>query len=233
MTKYANAEITIFGDSNAAGMVLNNFLPVRLGINAAAKIAGALGAVIINRSAFGQTLKRANEKRLLERYIRSENNGKVRIAVIGLGGNDSDYDWEAVAADPYFPHDCKTNLYEFISMLDQKIKALKENGIKPVLMTPVPVDSENYFNNVISQKYNGANILKFFSGDINVIARHQEVYSNEIIKAAVRNNCRLLDIRSKLLWHGNLRSLMHNDGIHLNEAGQEFVAKTIMDMLED
>ncbi|MDR0850759.1 MAG: SGNH/GDSL hydrolase family protein [Christensenellaceae bacterium] len=227
-----DCEISIFGDSLALGYVFNNLVPTRLPHNAVSVISDKLGIEIKNYSVFGQTLKRVCDKGTLERYLEACSGGKKRIAVIALGGNDSDYYWEKVAENPDFPHDCKTNLAQFITMLNNKITLLKDSGVTPVLVNLIPIDSKNYFKNILSKKYDGKKLLKFFRGDVNVIHRHQEVFSNEVTRAAIENDCKLLDIRSKLLWHHNLKSLMHTDGIHLNEKGQRFIAEEILKMIE-
>lgn len=227
-----NCEISLFGDSLALGCIFKNLVPSKLKRSAASIISSELGMEIKNYSVFGQTLKRVCDKGVLEKYLQAESGGKERIAVIELGGNDSDYCWDRVEEDPEYPHDSKTNLAQFSEMLDNKITLLKNNGVTPILINLVPIDSDNYFNNVLSKKYNGKKLLRFFKGDINIIHRHQEVFSNEIMKAATRNNCKLLDIRSKLLWHNDLRSLMHSDGIHLNEKGQDYIAKEILKMID-
>ena len=73
---------------------------------------------------------------------------------------------------------------------------------------------------------NGQNVLKFFHGDINTIHRHQEIFNNAILKAAISNGIKIIDLRTEFLKSDCFNDLMCLDGIHPNEKGQYEIYNT-------
>lgn len=60
----------------------------------------ALGIPAENHARFGMTSEKGRV--VMEREIPAHAEGEA--ALIGFGGNDIDYDWRAVAADPHAEH---------------------------------------------------------------------------------------------------------------------------------
>ena len=100
----------------------------------------------------------------------------ARWALVAYGGNDSDFDWPAIAAAPEEEHLPHTVLPEFVEKLRCVVKILCDAGVQPVLMTLRPIDSVRYFN-FISRRSDGQRILDWL-GDVGRIYRHQEMYSD-------------------------------------------------------
>lgn len=222
-----NKNITIFGDSIAKGVFLNNLKIQKITPNAAEIVEDNFGVKITNNSMFGQTLKRIYEKGIIENYILNINPFQKNLAVIALGGNDSDYCWEEVEKLPNYSHSPKTMLFEYDQMLNDIIQKLKANNVQVVVCSLFPIDSNRYFNNVLAKKYDSQKIMEFFNGDITNIARHQEIFNIECMKIALKNGCEFLDYRSQLLNLRNFLDYLCDDGIHPNQMGQKFIAEYI------
>ena len=96
------------------------------------------------------------------------------------------------------------------------------------LLTLPPVFSQLYFSNVISKLADGDNVLRFLNGDVSNIYRHQELFNNEVVKCAFRNDVKLIDIRASLLEDRDCLDKYCIDGVHPNQIGQEFLANKII-----
>ena len=106
----------------------------------------------------------------------------ARWALVAYGGNDSDFDWEAIAAAPEQEHLPHTVLPEFIEKLRCAVQELASAGVQPVLMTLPPIDGQRYFQ-FISRRADGGSILRWL-GDVGRIYRHQELYSDTVTELA-------------------------------------------------
>ena len=102
---------------------------------------------VVNRAKMGATVTKGLA--LVEHDV--QRGMDARWALVAYGGNDSDFDWEAVAAAPEEDHLPRTTLPEFTETLRRAVTALKSAGVQPVLMTLPPIDGQRYFR-FISQK---------------------------------------------------------------------------------
>ena len=148
-------------------------------------------------------------------------------AIIAYGGNDSNYDWRQVSADGSVVHLPNTELKIFETTLKKMIKMLNENKIRPILMTLPPISSIKYYEWIMRNKLNEENIM-IHLGDIETIARHQELYNNIILKIAYQHNVDLVDIRKEFLDSSIYMSLMCDDGIHPNAMGGQVIVDKII-----
>ena len=189
-------------------------------------ISEALGTEIENFSAFGQTLNKCMEKGHVDRWIREASKGD--ILVFSLGGNDCDYDWAEVAADPLAPHAPKTPYAEFVRLLGSAASKLKRAGFTPVFTSLAPIDSARYFKNVICNKADGEQVMRFFRGDVTNISRHQECYNDAVCKTALACGGIFLDFRSPLLLLPDYLGCLSDDGIHPNQRGHEEIASALL-----
>ena len=151
----------------------------------------------------------------------------ARWALVAYGGNDSDFDWEAVAAAPEEDHLPHTTLPEFTEKLRRAVTALKSAGVQPVLMTLPPIDSVRYFN-FISRRSDGQRILDWL-GDVGRIYRHQEMYSDAVAALAMGEGLPLIDVRRQFLPLRDLPRLIAADGIHLTMSGYRCLFDTLAD----
>ena len=218
--------IKIFGDSIGKGVCTNNGKIEIIKNNAVELFLKNYGFNINNQSVYGLSLKKFMDRKIIDKYIQTLSSYKDNVAVFELGGNDADYDWQSVAQTPNLYHDSKTNLKEFIFDLNEIIKKLNRAKVKMYFCTLIPINSERYFNNVISKIANAQKVLDFFHGDFNTIHRHQEIFNTELLKVAITSGVEIIDFRTEFLLSKVFDDLMCLDGIHPNEKGQYLMYKT-------
>ena len=178
---------------------------------------------VVNRSKMGATIRKGLSlvRHDLDRGL------EARYALVSYGGNDSDFDWEAVAAAPEQDHLPRTTLPEFTEKLHCAVTALKSAGVQPVLMTLPPIDGQRYFR-FISQKTDGGSVLRWL-GDVGRIYRHQELYSDAVAALAFADGVPLIDVRRQFLPQRDLSGLIAADGIHLTMSGYRCLFDTLAD----
>lgn len=227
-------KITIFGDSIAKGLFLdkNNLSILKLKFGFASMLGEKFNCSVQNNSVFGQTLKRANEKNLFDNYLAELNADEENIAIIELGGNDADFNWDDVQKSPDKKHVSKTGLQEFCKILTDVLIKLKNKGVKVFVCSLFPISSERYFDNVLAKKYDGEKILQFLKGDKENLYRFQESYNNTLIKCVQTVGVNFVDYRSEILLKTDFLNYLSDDGIHPNENGQKFIYETINEKLK-
>ena len=103
---------------------------------------GDAAAMVTNRAKFGATVEKGMA--LVQHDLTRGTD--AAWALIGYGGNDSDYAWPAIAADPAAQHLPRTSLARFSQVLADTVALLREKGVQPVLMTLPPIDAQRYFD---------------------------------------------------------------------------------------
>lgn len=212
-------KVTVFGDSIGKGVFTDGGKIEVLPNNAVKLFEAWYGIEIDNRSAYGQSLKRLNDRGVIDKYIQSVNPDEDNVLVLELGGNDSDFDWRSVASSPQEEHYPKTRVEEFSSLYGEVLQKCRAAGIRTMACTIVPVSSALYFNNVINRVSDGERVLSFFNGDVNTIHRHQELFNNEILKNAYTCGASVIDLRREFLNTNEFERMMCRDGIHPNALG--------------
>ncbi len=221
-------KIAVFGDSISKGIIYENEKIKKLDDGVVNLIAADYGYEIHNYSQYGQSLKKFCEKGAVERFLSQIEGKSENYAVFCFGGNDADYNWRQVVTDPQFDHQANTPLPEFKMLLEEKVSELQDGGVKVVLTTIPPVDSQRYFDNVISKIVDGDKVLEFFNGDITNISRHQEAYNYAIIGVATAHGCPIIDLRTGFLLDRNYLKNYCVDGIHPNSHGHKFMAEQVV-----
>jgi acyl-CoA thioesterase-1 len=211
-----NRKIGIWGDSVLKGVIFDEVKGVYelLAENCAAQISRILSTPILNKARFGCTID--NGFSHLERSIR--NGLDCDLVLLEFGGNDCDFDWPAVSADPQLPHLPHTELGHFRQMLHEMITLLRQNQIEPLLMSLPPIVGERYFDFLVSKGLDRANLLHFL-GDPHQIYRFHESYSLAVTQVAAMNRCLYAPVRETFLATRNSPDLICADGIHPNERG--------------
>ena len=176
---------------------------------------------VVNRSKMGATVRKGQA--LLEHDLRR--GMQADYALIAYGGNDSDFDWEAIAAAPEQEHLPHTVLPEFIEKLRCAVQELASAGVQPVLMTLPPIDGQRYFQ-FISRRADGGSILRWL-GDVGRIYRHQELYSDAVAALAMTEGLPLIDVRRQFLPMRDLPRYIAADGIHLTMTGYRCLFDTL------
>jgi Lysophospholipase L1 and related esterases len=183
-----------------------------------------LKGVVSNVARFGNTIVRGAGK--LGREIEM---GRPDVVLIEYGGNDCDFAWDEVAAQPESAHEPQTGLGLFEETLARTVSALKDEGIVPVLMTLPPLNADSYLKWVSHQDSAAEGRILKWLGSATKIYWWQERYSSAIRTIAERTGTRCIDVRGAFLQSPDVMSLICRDGIHPNEAGQALIAKTILD----
>ena len=218
-----NHHVMIFGDSILKGVVLDEEQSGRsyrvsdaLGLEA---LGSRYGLSIENRSRFGCTSSKgfAMLERCLDRGDRPE------AVLLGYGGNDADFNWAEVAAEPEAEHQPNTPLGQFAELYRSAIRRLKALNIKPALITLPPVCAERYFRWITRTGLAADAILRWL-GDVEAIYRYQERYSRTLEQISSQTGCPCIDLRGALLQNRRLEDFYCADGIHPNEAGQRVLS---------
>jgi len=221
--------VVVWGDSLAKGVVWNEQRK-RLGysLKTAADVAAEkLGLQVLNRAKFGYTAPQGFA--MMERDFAE--GITCDTAFLEFGGNDCNFKWAEISEQPTANHSPATPPEVFLSSMRSMVRWLYERGIQPVLMTLPPIDAERYFRFLVGDKLNAKNILRWL-GDVHQIYRYQEMYSLLIEKVAREYQVRLLDLRQRCLArNGFIQNMICEDGLHLNEEGQQFVGEQIADLV--
>ena len=181
---------------------------------------------VVNRAKMGATVTKGLA--LVEHDV--QRGMDARWALVAYGGNDSDFDWEAVAAAPEQDHLPRTTLPEFTEKLHCAVTALKSAGVQPVLMSLPPIDPRRYLNFICRNGLDRSAILRWL-GDEDMIYRHQELYSDTVTELAYANNVPLIHVRQAFLADHHMNDLLSADGIHLTMDGYGKLFDTLADWL--
>ncbi len=220
-------KITIYGDSIMKATIPDERFRYHFTIKSyLEKLQSMFPVEIRNRAVFGSCISKGEKQ--LEADLERADIGS--IALLEFGGNDCNFHWDEIADSPENEHLPFTSLESFVSTLEKMAKKLVQRGIKPVLMTLPPIDSTKYLNYIGRDGKNCGNILRWL-GDVNMIYRFHEMYSNAITKLALENKYELVDIRAHFLNKHNYSELISDDGIHPSEKGYDLIFNTFTGML--
>lgn len=226
----ADRNIIVWGDSILKGVVLDD-TDTRykvLDTNCVDRFGEITGAHITNHAQFGMTTGKALER--IKRSIEKTPPLKTDIVLIEFGGNDCDFRWAEISADPDKEHQPKTPINEFSTKLQEIITLFTSLEIKPTLITLPPLEPLKYFN-WLSRDLNKENILRWLE-DVNKIYRWQEAYNNTIIQTAIDNELRLIDVRKNFLISNGYTSKFCTDGIHPNREGHITILDSLLYYVE-
>lgn len=216
--------VQIFGDSIMKGvwydeknsryrLARDRFMPLT-----------AEGFVIENRAVMGMTVTSGWE--VMQRRLHDP--GKS-IVLLEFGGNDCDYNWQEIAADPSGVHYPHTDRDFFFSQYAQLVEYAGERGALVMLCNLVPLDACRYFE-WISRNARHEAILQWL-GDASMLYRWQELYNRTVEEIACRYRCPMIDVRSAFLSSHRYPELLSADGIHPSEAGHAMIDTLIADRI--
>lgn len=174
---------------------------------------------IHNDAHFGATVRKGS--RLLERML--ERKRPCDLLVMDFGGNDCDFCWKDIAADPEGEHQPNVPLPEFVELYRDMIRKVRAQGIRPILTNLPPLDSQRFFNWWCGELDQSA-VMKWL-GDVGNISAWQERYSRAVERLAREEQVPLVDVRGAFLDHGHLEQLLCADGTHPNTEGQKLITQ--------
>lgn len=182
---------------------------------------------ISNKCRFGYTL----EKGMGHLFSALERGETCDIAMLELGGNDSDFCWAEISAAPKEEHLPQTVPLAYEKRYRRAIRELREKGIFPVLCNVIPVCSGLYLDWVSRSGLSKENILEWL-GDEDAIFRYQAQYSAIVDKVAKEEGCPLIDLRSAFLSAPRMEDCFSLDGIHPSTKGQQLIFDTLLGIPE-
>ncbi len=186
-------------------------------------IADHLHGEAINLGKMGCTIDIG--ERILDRHLEQLND--ATHVLMCYGGNDSDYNWKAIADAPKQEHLPKTSLNLFEKNYTRIINKVREKGHNPIIISLPPIDAQRYFNFFTSTftDVQKSNILKWLKGSVDTIWAGHELYNDTIKRIANTTNSILIDVTNCL---GDGKAYLCHDGIHPNAIGQSKIAKIII-----
>lgn len=221
--------ILAFGDSVIKGITYQNnryhqnperftaFLEERWGIHIENK--GQMGSTVLR-------LQKAIDRS--ERYLKDTEYDTVFLL---YGGNDCDFDWQAISEAPSGTHICKTAPDQFSHEYINGINQLKAYGKKIYLLSLPPIDAERYFG-FITKGRDGDAIRSWLHGDISLLMQWHETYNLAVFQIGLATAVPVLDISSCFLSKPNYSRFICDDGIHPNSEGHRLMADTIASQLK-
>lgn len=220
--------IGVWGDSVLKGVILDEssqsyqVLPA----SCASQLAEHHGLTILNKSRFGSTIEKGQQ--LLARTLTSGLD--CSAVLLEYGGNDCDFDWPAVAAHPDWPHQPRTPLDRFKTILQQMIDELRQHQITPLLMSLPPISGSRYLDFLVGRGLSRESLMRFL-GDEQQIYRFHESYSLAITRIAAEKRTPYIAIREAFLADPNSPSLLCADGIHPNQRGHSLMETVFADLV--
>ncbi len=214
-------QIFIFGDSILKGVTYNEeagrhkLLPGRFSTLA------DRGWEVRNCSLMGATVEEGIS--LLRRKLTTADDDTT--VLLEYGGNDCDYRWADISADPTAPHLPKTPLDHFTRLYGELVACAREKGASVFICNLVPLDAAKYIR-WISRGLNYDTILGWL-GDASMLYRWHEHYSRTTEKLAETLDCPLIDLRQPFLMSHRYPELLSGDGIHPTAAGHALIEETV------
>lgn len=142
-------------------------------------------------------------------------------AAFSFGGNDCDFDWQAVSDRPEDEHLPKIPEGAFLENYRAMVRLAKDAGARVVMTSLVPLEAHRFLN-FVSQGKSRQNILLWL-GDADRIFRWQEYYNDLVCRLSRELSIPLLDLRPEFLKRPDFPSLISDDGIHPTQKGHDLV----------
>lgn len=215
--------IGVIGDSILKGVIFDEIVgKYRFLQDTAATLFAKTNKVDVkNYSRFGFTTNHALQK--LPTILDGDKD--TNIVLLELGGNDCDYRWDEVCANPDADHKPNVPYGTFKQNVKTIIEKILAAGKRPVVMTLPPIDADKYFDWIVADNQQRRENLLAFLGDKNYIYRTQERYANALQEIAAQYNLVTVKARESLLNVRKYSDYICKDGIHLNEQGQSLIKK--------
>lgn len=217
-----------FGDSILKGVTVRNgryqLAPDRF----TDILSKELSCGIENKGRMGSTVRDLDK--MIGRSATELQDPAIDTVFLEYGGNDCDFDWQAVSDRPDEAHFCQTDMDAYSGRYREGIAGLQAMGKQVYLLSLPPIDPEKYFSR-ISRDKNGEAILHWLRGDKMHLMHWHEMYNLEVFRIGAAAGARVLDISSCFLSRPNYTRLLCEDGIHVNPDGHRVIAESILRQL--
>ena len=181
----------------------------------------ARGIEIENHTKMGATIR--DGLRAMDKYL--PHCDSQTTVLLGYGGNDCDYDWQAVSDAPDAEHQPHTAPDAYVEGMRRAIRRAQDAGAMVAVASLVPLDADRYLQ-FISKNRDEKNILSWL-GDAAHLYRWQEYYNALTVQLARAFGCRLVDLRTAFLQSRAFPDLLCPDGIHPTDSGYALAHKTL------
>ena len=134
-----------FGDSILKGAVLSEGPAVKYALLPEGFLERGLlpgGFEVCNHARFGSTIVLGGK--IFGRHLPSIEGGD--IVVLEFGGNDCDFPWAAIGADPLYPKTPFTPLQDFSETYRHIIGTIRGRGAEPVMLSLPPLVPQRFFD---------------------------------------------------------------------------------------
>jgi lysophospholipase L1-like esterase len=187
------------------------------------QVAAKLHSEVVNLGKMGCTI--ATGEKILDRHLVHLNS--ANYVLMCYGGNDSDYNWQAIANHPNDEHHPKTSMRVFERTYERMVHKVRAMGHIPLILSLPPVNAQNYFDHFTAgfECCQKNNVLNWLNGSVNTIFAGHELYNDAVKRVANATDTQLIDISHAL---GNGDGYLCDDGIHPNVAGQSKIAEIIL-----
>lgn len=213
-------KIILFGDSIIKGVTFNGSAYHLCPDHDLPQLT-ARGIEVENHTKMGATIE--DGLKSMERYLHSCDSQTT--VLLGYGGNDCDYDWQAISDAPEGEHQPRVAPQTFVEGLRKAIRRAQDAGAMVAVTSLVPLDSERYLH-FISRGRNGEHILQWL-GDAEHLYRWQEYYNALATQIARALGCRVIDLRTAFLQSRDFQALLCPDGIHPTDRGHALAHQTL------
>lgn len=215
-------KICLFGDSVSKGIIYdNNKKRYTKGNSFIKQFCNKNNIELDDNSRFGCTIEKAKE--MVLRRIDSLKN--YDYILLMLGGNDCNFNWEAVAKTPNNDHKSKLSPDEFKENYIELINIIKKYNNHIVIFNMIPVVGQMYLN-YLGSSYGKEELLTFLKCS-ETIEHYNEMFNYVLYDISRICQVEIIDVRSCLLWIRDLSKYYSIDGIHPNQVGYDFIFKNI------
>jgi len=231
MKELSNNKVMVFGDSVSKGVVYDGRELSVLDNGVVKEVTDHYRVEFKNISVYGQTLKRLYDRRIIDKHLKemSDEDAALTYVVLVIGGNDCDYDWKAISADPDGEHLPHTPSERFIDGYCTAIRKARQAGARVAMTSLPPLEQSRYFS-FITKGLSAENILRWL-GDTDHLYRWQEYYNDMVTQLSRAFGCRLVDLRAEFLKSRVFPSLIGADGIHPTQAGHDLIHQSVQTAL--
>lgn len=216
-------KIICFGDSLTRGVT---YVKGRMRIlkdnypNQLARLAESFTeAEVVNKGVFND-----NSELMIKRMDKDVLSENPDIVLISVGGNDCNFFWDQVAANPEGSHQSIVPLDRYLDNVRTLALSLQAEKVTPFLLTLPPLDPARYYK-TIAEKF-GSGIGHWVSL-VGGIEHWHGLYNRKLKQLAEEMNIGLIDVRSYLKKADDLSRLISDDGIHLTAAGYKQMSEAV------
>ncbi|MFD1739031.1 SGNH/GDSL hydrolase family protein [Bacillus salitolerans] len=174
---------------------------------------------VLNKGVFND-----NSDLLLNRLDKDVMKENPEFVIIGIGGNDCNFQWEEVSKNPNDTFDPIVPLERYIQNVKSIIVHIKKEGITPILLTLPPLDPVRYYENI--SKTFTSHISNWIC-KVGGIEHWHGKYNRSVNKIAEELHVMKIDVRTAIKQAGELVDLISDDGIHLTEMGYKVLGTEI------